>query len=263
MSDLSKLPQAAAPCIPASLTPIDHHGRDAFEVRFGTATAEAVPTGSVSHATNGDEALYPDKSGTYTKCIKQKGFGVVDPTAFALFRTALGDGSFEAPGLLGLDRKLNGPLGAYALTLTGKDSQGYGAPLVPPAPAVASKEYAVELIELYWASLLRDVPFTAYHDNDVAKHAADELTAHKANYAGPLDAAGKVTPELLFRGGLKQGGKTYFAGEDVGPYLSQLCITPTNLGAVAIGQRLQTYAPGLDYMTDIYSWGAVRNGWSG
>ncbi len=41
MSDPSKLPQPAAPCLPAGVT--DQHGKEAFIVRFGTATKEAVP----------------------------------------------------------------------------------------------------------------------------------------------------------------------------------------------------------------------------
>ncbi|MFZ1134602.1 MAG: vanadium-dependent haloperoxidase [Candidatus Korobacteraceae bacterium] len=271
MADLTKLPQASKTCRPAGV--IDQHGKDVFECRFGTATEEATPTGSVKHPTNGDETLYADKSGTYTKCLKQKSYGVVDPNAFQLFRTALGsaDGSiagtadFEVAGLLGSGRKLNGPLGAFALTLVGADSQHFGVPLVPPAPKLASAEYATELVELYWASLLRDVPFTSYETNATAIAAANELTQLAATYAGPTDN-GKVTPRLLFRGGLTLAGRkgknpvTYFAGEDVGPYVSQLCIWPTSLGAQSIDQKMQTYIAGTDYLTDLNAWQAVQNG---
>jgi hypothetical protein len=271
MADLKKLPQTSKACLPVGVT--DQHGKDAFEVRFGTATEEATKTGSVKHPTNGDEARYPDKSGTYTKCLAQKTYGVVDPTAFTLFRTALGsaDGTtigtanFEVPGLLGEGRKLNGPLGAFALTLVGADSEHFGEPIVPPAPKLASPEYATELVELYWASLLRDVPFTEYETNATAIAAANELTQLAATYAGPTDN-GKVTPGLLFRGGLTLGSKkgkkatSYFAGEEIGPYVSQLCIRPTNLGAQAIDQKMQTYVPGLEYMTDLPTWQDIQNG---
>jgi hypothetical protein len=271
MADLTKLPQAGKLCLPSGVT--DHHGKDAFEVRFGTATLEATPTGSVKHTTNGDEERYADKSGTYTKCLKQKGYGVVDPNAFKLFRTALGtaDGTtlgtadFEVAGLLGAGRKLNGPLGAFALTLDGADSQHFGTPLIPSAPKLASPEYAAELVELYWASLLRDVPFTDYETNATAIAAANELTQLAATYAGPTDN-GKVTPRLLFRGGLTLPGKkgkeptTYFAGENIGPYISQLCIRPTNLGVQTLDQKMQTYVPGIDYLVDLSAWQAVQNG---
>ncbi len=271
MADLTKLPQASKACLPAGVT--DQHGKDAFQVRFGTATEEATPTGSVPHSTSGDEVLYADKSGTYTKCLKQKTYGVVDPRAFKLFRTALGttDGSvagtadFEVAGLLGAGRKLNGPQGAFALTLVGGDSQRYGDPIVPPPPALASPEYATELVELYWASLLRDIPFTEYETNATAIAAANELTKLGAAYAGPTDN-GKVTPRLLFRGGLTLPGRkgqkrrTYFAGEDIGPYISQFCIRPTNLGTQLIDQNMATLAEGVDYLTNLDAWQAVQNG---
>jgi len=258
MADLTKLPQAAAGCLLASVT--DQHGKDAFEVRFGTATAEATPTGTVPHPTNGDEGL-ADKSGTYTKCLQQAGFGIVAPAAFALFKAALTSGTpgdFEKPGLLGGTRKLNGPLGAFALTLNGADSRSFGDATVPPPPRVSSKEYATELVELYWASLLRDVPFTDYATNATAIAAAKELTQLKADYAGPLEG-GNVTPHLLFRGGSNDPTKR-FAGQQFGPYISQFCIHPTSLGAQQIDQRMQTYAPGVDYMTDLHEWHNVQSG---
>jgi hypothetical protein len=266
MSDLSKLPQAPGTCEPGGVT--DQHGKDAFEVRFGTATLEASPTGSVMHTTNGDEANLADKSGTYTKCILQKDYGVVDPGAFTLFRKALGssDGTmigtadFEVSGLLGGTRKLNGPQGAFALTLAGADSQGFGDQVVPKPPSVGSKQYATELVELYWASLLRDVPFSQYETNATAVAAAHELSQMAAWYAGPLEN-GKVTPRLLFRGGFNHPSQG-FAGERVGPYLSQLCLHPTNLGALAISQKMQTYAAGVDYMTTLDAWQQVQNGFA-
>ena len=232
MHNLSTLPQASAACEPAGVT--DQQGKDAFEVRFGTATAEATKTGSVQHTLNGDETL-GDHSGTYTKCLKQAGYGVVDPGAFTKFQAALASGNpadFEAAGLLGGQRKLNGPLGAFALTLTGADSQCFGDDVVPTPPSVQSKEYATELVELYWASLLRDVPFTEYESNATAQAAANELTALKHWYKGPLHS-GKVTPRLLFRGGFHGAHAGYFAGENFSPDISQLCIRPTNLGSTA------------------------------
>jgi hypothetical protein len=264
MADLTKLPQAPIGCLPAGVT--DQHGKDAFEVRFRTATAEATPTGSVLHSTNGDEALYPDKSGTYTKCLMQIGFGIVSPAAFTLFRAALGSsngaivgtGDFEAPGLLGGTRKLNGPLGAFALTLNGADSQHFGDSVVPLPPKVNSPQYATELVELYWASLLRDVPFTEYETNATAIAAANELTGLKGNYTGPMEG-GKVTPHLLFRGGFNDPTKVFF-GENFGPYISQFCIHPTNLGAQQMDQRMQSFAPGMDYLTDLGEWQNVQSG---
>jgi hypothetical protein len=51
---------------------------------------------------------------------------------------------------------LNGPQGGLAFDLECLDSSQFQ---VPPAPALASEQYATELVELYWASLLRDIAF--------------------------------------------------------------------------------------------------------
>jgi len=85
-------------------------------------------------------------------------------------------------------------------------------------------EYAVELIELYWASLLWTTPFNNYTTATVGA-AVTELNAHKKFYAGPKNAAGNLTPHLLFRGP--------FVGEDMGPYVSQLLLLSADFGALA------------------------------
>jgi hypothetical protein len=72
------------------------------------------------------------------------------------------------------------------------------------------------------------------------------------SYARPRDSGGQVTPDLLFRGA--------FPGETVGPYVSQLFITPTYFGAQELSQQMTTYLPGIDYMTDLNSWQDVQSG---
>ena len=215
------------------------------------------------HTTNGDETRYPDKSGTYTKCLLQDGYGRVNPSAYQSMKAAFASGNsadFEKI-IMGGARTLNGPQGALAFDMEGCDSVQFGnAPgpayqenivIVPPAPAVASAAYGTELVEMYWCSLLRDVAFTKYASNPTAIQAAAELSS-MPSYAGPRNSAGRVTPNLLFRG--------IFPGETVGPYLSQFLITPTALGQQPISQQLMTYLPGIDYMTDLTSWFQVQNG---
>lgn len=242
----------------------DQRVLDCFARRFNAATREAlVPV--PPHTTNGDEEL-ADKCGTYTKGIKQAGPGKVDLAAYATFTKALKSGlfvDFESI-VLGGSRTLNGPMASYAYTLCGADSSQFGdAPsdvgeelrrVVPPPPSVASEAYATELIELYWCSLLRDVAFTEYAQNDLAMEAADELSG-LAHYAGPKHQH-KVTPELLFRG--------RFAGETIGPYVSQFFLTPTTFGAQPLDQKYITYQAGVDFMTDPATWQQVQNGmWTG
>ena len=204
---------------------------------------------------NGDEGRYADKSGTYTKGVLQSSLGLVDLAAYDSFLQALQSGDpadFNAIPLGGT-RKLNGPQGAFAFDLEGLDSSQFR---VPPAPALASEEYATELVELYWASLLRDVAFTDYDSNAIAAQAAAELSS-LVKYKGPRDSSNQVTPELLFRGGAANG---LFAGETVGPYLSQFLLKATSMGALPINQKYTTFKKNVDYMTDATTFQQVQNG---
>ena len=127
MSDLSKLPKPGAPCIPVGVT--DPQGLGAFTLRFGTATAEAVQTGTVTHPVNDDLINFPDGLGAYSKALLQDSPGIANPGSFTAFLEAcgvqngmVGPGDFENPKiLLGGTAKLNGPRGAFALQLIGKD----------------------------------------------------------------------------------------------------------------------------------------------
>ena len=243
-------------------TVVDSRVKKSFAIRTGTATKEAriaVPP----HTTNGDEERYPDKSGTYTKGILQGGIGLVNLDAYQTFKRALNSGrdaDFENI-IMGGTRTLNGPQGQLAFGLEGSDAAQFGnAPcpanqengiVVGPAPAVASEAYGTELVEMYWASLLRDAAFTDYASNEIAAQAADELSG-MPTYAGPRDNHGRVTPDLLFRGP--------YHGDTVGPYISQFYLIPTFLGAQGMSQQMITYASSVDYMTDSATFQQVQNG---
>ncbi len=233
---------------------------------FDNRVLEATREGLIPvppHTTNGDETRYPDKSGTYAKTLLQDGPGRVNLNAFQSMKTALASGrpsDFEQI-ILGGTRTLNGPQGALAYGLEGSDAIQFGnasSPanqenlvVVPPPPAVASAAYGTELVELYWGSLLRDVAFTDYPNNAIANLAAQEISG-MPSYTGPRNAGGQVTPNLLFRGG--------FLGETIGPYISQLFITPTFFGAQEMSQQMVCYLPNIDYMTDPTTWLEVQNG---
>jgi len=234
----------------------------ALGLRVGRATSDSfVPV--PPHTTNGDENRYADHSASYSKALLQDDIGVVNPAAWASFKKALNSGKssdFEAI-IIGGTRTLNGPQGAYAYDMEGLDSVQFGNapspgdptgfPVVPPFDQISSAAYGAQLIELYWASRLRDVAFTDYATNATAIAAAAELTAQSA-YRGPRDSNGNVTTNLLFRGN--------FPGETIGPYMSQLMITPTVLGAQPIDQLMTTYLPNIDYMTDTTTFQDVQNG---
>jgi len=245
-------------------------------IRNELATQDTAPP-KPSQNPNGDEAR-ADKIGTYSKALIQDSQGFVNLTAFKAFREAINKAGF-APGLhnmpngiLGGTAQLNGPQGAFTFQLNCLDSAQFGPTTVPAAPELSSKEYGTELVELYWASLLRDVPFTEYETNETAKHAAEELDSakFKSTYAGPLDSNGHVTPRVLFRGGFNAGATTgpmpasnrpqYFAGELAGPYLSQFCFRPTSFGVQELDQKLYTAPAGLDFMIDETTWELIQAG---
>lgn len=226
--------------------------RKAFELRISAAIRDAK-LGLAVNAGNGDTNLYPDKGGTYTKALPHDSYGRVEPAAFATLMTALKSGKpsdFEVI-MMGGTRTLNGPQGAFAFELDIMDPVQFGQPMVLPAPTVASDETGTELVEQYWASLLRDVAFTDYDLNPLAAEAAAEMSTLPA-YRGPKDSRGQVTPRLLFRGA--------FPGETMGPYVSQFLLQPTFFGSQPITQQQSTYMPGIDYATDFNSWLDVQNG---
>ena len=203
-------------------------------IRTHTAGADAFPI-APAQIDNGDEALYADKSGTYTKGVLQSGIGLVDLAAYQSFKNALSSGApadFEKI-VLGGPRTLNGPQGGLAFYLACPDASSFA---VPPAPALASEAYATELVELILGLAAAGCRFHRLSTNPVAKEAAAELAAMPA-YTGPRNAASQVTPELLFRGGLRPGKGKKFCRRADGPYFSQFLLQPTALGALPITQN--------------------------
>lgn len=199
---------------------------------------------------NGDEARYADKCGTYSKGLKQDSIGRVNLAAYHTFKKALESGrpSDFNNITLGGPRTLNGPQGGLAFLLGCLDSSQFAQ---PPAPAMESEDYAVELMELYWASLLRDVAFFDYDSNAFAQAAAKELSSF-SSYKGPRNSAKEVTPGLLFRGPFK--------GETAGPYLSQFLINDTSFGALSLPQKYSSNQAKVNFMMDKTTFQQVQNG---
>jgi hypothetical protein len=237
----------------ADIGPLDDVTRaDAsYNYRVAIATAErANPI--VGHPTNGDEALYADKCATFSKCLVHDGFGRVDPSSYSSFINAVTTGNPADFNdiVMGGTRHLVNPQCGLAFDPEGGDGHNFA---VNPAPTLAGAQTAAEMVEMYWASLLRDIPFTVYATNHVANQAATEMNL-LPGYTGPRNNLGHVTTNELFRGN--------FPGETVGPYVSQLMWIPTFFGNQPISQKFVTFEPGTDYMLDFPSWLTVQNGGS-
>ena len=242
----------------------DPRVRQAFNLRISAATRDKA-LGAAPHTTSGDEARYSDKSASYSKGLLQDDVGLVNLGAWASFKKALNSGrntDYEAI-ILGGTRTLNGPQGSYCYDLECADATQFGnapspgdptgLPAVPPFFPITGKEYGAQLVEQYWASMLRDVAFTDYANNATAQAAAAELDT-LPGYLGPRDSTGHVTTETLFRG--------VFPGELIGPYISQYMITPTSFGQQFLDQLMTTFVSGVDYMYDTGTFLQVQNGQS-
>lgn len=231
--------------------------KDTFQFRVQCAQDNFTPIPqNFTRPNNGDEALYPNRIGSYSKGLPHQPNGEVVPEAYDTMLAALRTGSpaaFEQIPLGGT-RKLTNPQAGYAFDLEGADSFRF---VQPPPPAFASREMAAEMAENYWMALLRDVPFTDYPANPIAAAATSDLNQFGSDFKGPK-AGGQVTPNLLFRG--------LTPGDKAGPYLSQFWYQPCFFGANEVSQKVRTVLGanngGQDYMTDFNSWLDIQNGGS-
>ena len=206
--------------------------------------------------TNGDEERF-EKLGfpgfaSFTKALAHDSIGLVKKLSFETLLKAIQVGTqeaFEGVQLGGEDldrrRRLVNPLNAYSFQLIGNDSNGAR---MAPAPAFASQNTAVDMVERYWMALCRDVPFADYENNARIKAACEDLN----NLGFEQEFGFKCTPQNIFRGPYK--------GCDVGPHVSQFLLQDFMFGNQPI-QQLQPYPKeGLDYLTDFKTWSQVNNG---
>ncbi len=234
--------------------------QSAFETRMDAAKlANQVPI--PSHQNNGDDQLYPDKIGSYSKGLPHNAFGEVDLVAYQALCDALESGEhadFEAiplgnPGGAGPApgntpvHKLFDMQSGLAFELEGTDTHQLAQ---PPAPAFASAWEAGEIVENYWMAHLRDVPHRTYSTDLLVAAAIADLNA-MSDFRGPKQG-GVVTAQTLFR--------DTFPGCTVGPYLSQFFWLDQPFGAQDINPRIHTAAPGIDYMTNVPEYLDRQNG---
>lgn len=225
----------------------------AFEVRVECAISEReAPQPLQVH--NGDESLYFNKLGSFSKGLPHNGLGEVDLNAYAQMLGLMGSGDMGQMETLAmgspdpqLQMKFVNPFAGLAFDLEGADSHSL---TVPPAPRLAGAEAGGELAELYWMALARDVPFSDYDHHAITQAASADLS-NMSDFRGPR-SQGKVTTGTLFRG--------LTAGDVAGPYISLFLWRAIPFGVQAIDQRLRTPMPGVDYATSYEDWLALQNG---
>lgn len=196
-----------------------------------------------AHPTSGDDELYPNLVGSYSKGMPHNALGEVEPAAYEALKRALKSGSpadFELIPSGGTVKQAH-PQAALCYELDGPDPHCLA---MPAPPAFASEDAAAELCELYWQALARDIPFSRYGSDPLIARAVKDLRQFKK--FADVDASS------IFRGETP--------GELVGPYVSQFLWKPYNFGAQPVTQRFRTTLPGNDFMTRYDEWLRVQNG---
>lgn len=226
----------------------DWRASESLDLRVDAAQEERAVRTPIQVA-NGDEARYPNFIGNFTKGLPHGPTGEVEQGAYLALLEAIEEGTSEAfervP--LGGTVKLVNPLAGVAFDLEGTDSHKFA---IPASPALASEVRADEMVELYWMALCRDVNFSDYATNPIVDAAAKELSS-LAGFQGPRQD-GQVTAQTLFRG--------FTADDVIGPFVSQLFVTPFSYGQFALSGEVSVYQPNVDYMSTQAEWLACQNG---
>jgi hypothetical protein len=238
----------------------DERRRQAYALRENTA-GYYRSSHSPRHRNNGDESTYANLNfyASFTKGLPHDTNGEVDPAAYAALLAALQSGEprdFESIPLGSANRPkpqrllLVNPQAGLAFDLEGIDPHQV---TIQPAYAFNSAGEIGEIAENYWMALCRDIPFHDYDTDATIQAAAADLSTY-AQFDGPKEAVGgvrKVTPRSIFRG---------FAGDLVGPYLSQFMILPIPYGAQQTAPQLAFGLPDQDFMIAESDWLSVQRG---
>ncbi len=261
----------------------------AYHTRVQAALFEKIAP-RPDHRSNGDENLYANKIGSYSKGLPHNQLGEVDLAAYESLMQALRTGNpdeFEKI-VIGGTLPLKNPQSGIAYEMIGADS---AALTQPPAPAFSSAEEVAEIAENYWMALTRDVNFLDYDSHPLTNAAAADLSKfsdfrgpkfNRANvrrgvtslqsFEGEESAAENPTLESLqeglnYRQRLQAGfvtTKTLFRGltpgDLTGPYISQFLWKDAPFGAQTISQKMRTINPGVDYLTGYSDWLNTQNG---
>ena len=231
----------------------------AFNLRTDTAAFYLNPpaSGPAVQPVSGDEGLYADFRGSFSKTLKHNNMGEVTPNSYNAYLDALESGAPADFENIPVGRendpnrvRLVSPQAAYAFEMFGVDGND---PRMDAAPTFASAETAAEMGELYWYALTRDVPFSRYDQAPIIARAASDLNAFSRSDIFPNDG-GAVTPGTIFRGTLP--------GSSIGPFVSQFLLQPFDFGRLQFDGRYDRPTPGgvNDFMTDYSEWLRIQRG---
>ena len=244
--------------------------------------AAKLTNSPVEHLANVDEAKFKNQGfvGSFTKGIPHDDTTgkILDPEQFKRFRVAIHTGDFfnqQQPDLgrdanssprwraVNLDTQIRGwesPSAGLTFEMHGPDSHSV---TMPPAPELGSAELTLEMAEVYWLALLKDVHFNQFQtgsNDDRVNKAIAFLNTLPSKGEGRrkrrLNQSNQLEAQNVFRGATD--------GDLIGPYLSQFLLIGSpghegnqanvtqgliGYGALKIDQKLIPAQSELDHMT--------------
>ncbi len=219
---------------------------------------------------NDDESRLEDFIGNFSKTLKHNRRGEVQTASYESYLNALkGQNPADFENILvgrenDPDReRLVSPQAAYAFELSGLDGN---ANRIPAAPAFDGEITEAEMVEMYWYSVTRDIPFSEYESRGRISRAAEELSQFNSSVGTtifPTDTNGQVTPGTVFRGGLPVFG-VQAPGVLDGPFVSQFLVLPFQIGQLTVEQRYPKLERGgaNQFMTEFSEWLAIQRGFN-
>ncbi|MEZ5307276.1 MAG: vanadium-dependent haloperoxidase [Pyrinomonadaceae bacterium] len=203
--------------------------------------------------------------GSFHKTLPHNEFGEVERRAFReLLAATAGDGSGFGNVAKGSRNaaKLSNPQSGLSADQLIHHPASYS---LPSAPSVLSETIATEMTELYWMSVLRDIPFNEFEIDPLIGQASSEvdelfrgaISTEAEGFIRGTDLPNSnsestiVTRKNLFRLGAKN--------EDIGPMLSQFFVRPVSYGTQTIDVRQRPYKSGRDYLTKFDEWLSAQN----
>jgi hypothetical protein len=215
-----------------------------------TAAAFQREQRSPGSSANGDEEDLPGYVAAYSKALPHNQLGEVHPEAYTLLLRALHTGDprdFEFIPRVG-EVKLTNPQGGLGFNLIGPDPSAFSC---PPAPRFKSAEQAMEMVELYWQALARDIPFAEYGSHPLTIRAAEELRRLDTG----VGTGRSHEPTALFRGRSE--------GSLAGPYISQFLVKEIFYSPLPVEQKIRSAPAGHDHLDSYDPWLDIQNGAAG
>ncbi|MGH2582214.1 MAG: vanadium-dependent haloperoxidase [Anaerolineales bacterium] len=196
--------------------------------------AQSSETGSADWQTSPDGRAFEEYRVCFSKGLKHRSDGYPEPELYAAFCKAIQARDANALGQMKLSTRWVDPLAGTKLcsaeVLGSHAGQWFGTNLM----------YG-DVAEVYWASLCRDIPFSAYGNHSLINRADAELKR--------IDSRRFSRPPFSID----------LPGTGEGGYLSQFLIKPVPLNGAALFQRILCPTPSNDFLSEPEQWMRCQN----